>query len=518
MDRFGLQTLSNVCYSSNGTIHQLRHCEVKAGDEDKGHCYAGTMKQFATGEHYRVLFGLVLFTALLSVPVVPVGAIAGFGDVEDGRYFSDPVQWSVNNDITGIDGTCFSPDTVVTRGEAALWMWRMKDPSIAPQHSFVDVLDAKLQQPVSWMAATGITTGTSDTTFSPGGPLTRAQAATFLWRLAGKPTAGSHPFVDVVKGWQQQPVAWMAVEGITTGTSANEFSPDSPLTRAQFITFLYRYDNTPAVTVDPATPICEPDTFAAISTGGGHSCGIRTNGTVTCWGHNDQGEADAPDGYFSAISAGSIHSCGIQTSGTLSCWGNASFERLNAPDGTFVAINAGSGHSCAIRSDQTIACWGENVAGRTNAPSGTYIAVAVGSFHSCAIRTDQTVRCWGANDANDRSHGSRLGFGQANPPSGSFTAISLGSHHSCGIRTNGSVACWGGIGLGQADAPDGQFAAFSVGGSHSCGIRTDGGVACWGGNSLGQADAPDGTFTAIDAGGGHSCGIRTNGTVMCWVV
>ena len=193
--------------------------------------------------------------AALLVPVPHAGAVAGYGDVGEDSYYTDPVQWSVDNDLTGITGTCFAPDAAVTRGETAGWMWRMEDQPLAPAHSFDDVTVAEQQNPVSWMSNIGITTGTTATTFSPNkAKLTRAELATFLWRLADSPAAPAHSFEDVLKGWQQGPVSWMSSTGITTGTSPTTFSPDDTLTRAQLITFLYRYNNNPIVTADPTTP------------------------------------------------------------------------------------------------------------------------------------------------------------------------------------------------------------------------------------------------------------------------
>ena len=219
--------------------------------------------------------GLVAaLVAVLLVPASPVGAVAGFGDVDGGAYFTDAVQWSVDNGITGIDGSCFSPDQPVTRGEAAVWIWRMQGGPEAPAHSFVDVTAAEQQQSVAWMVSKGVTTGTSDHTFSPDRVLNRVEAAAFLWRLAGRPTATAHSFVDVLSGWQQGPVSWMASTGITTGTSPTEFSPDGTLTRAQLITFLYRYNNSPTVTIDSDAPTCppteqEPEVVAPVDAGSG---------------------------------------------------------------------------------------------------------------------------------------------------------------------------------------------------------------------------------------------------------
>ena len=196
-------------------------------------------------------------TSLLAAS--PAGAVAGYGDVAADTYYTAPVQWSVDNGITGIDGDCFLPDAPVSRGETALYLWNMEGQPTAAAHSFTDVTVQSQNAAISWMAGAGITTGTSATTFSPEAPLKRAEVAAFLHRLAGNPAAAPHPFIDVVAGWQQAPVSWLSASGITTGTSATEFSPDRTLTRAQLITFLYRYQGKPDVTVDPTTPICDPE-------------------------------------------------------------------------------------------------------------------------------------------------------------------------------------------------------------------------------------------------------------------
>ena len=178
----------------------------------------------------------------------------------------DAVQWSVDNGITGIAGVCFRPDDPVSRGETAVWIHNMENrPDAGVSHSFSDVTNGAQDDAISWMANSGITTGTSPTTFAPDETLRRAQVAAFLHRLAGEPAAPPHNFSDVVAAWQQDSVSWMAHTGITTGTSPTTFAPEDTLTRAQLVTFLYRYKNKPTVSVNPDTPIC--DTSPAYDTG-----------------------------------------------------------------------------------------------------------------------------------------------------------------------------------------------------------------------------------------------------------
>lgn len=199
-----------------------------------------------------------LLTALFLVALAaPAAGVAGFGDVDEGRYFTAPVQWMVDEGITtGTSDTCFSPELPVTRAMAAAFLWRMEGEPAAPAHPFDDVTQGWQQGPVSWAFAQGITNGTTETTFSPEDTLTRGQFAALLWRLEGQPSADLHPFDDVVAPWQQGPVSWLFAEDITKGTSDTEFSPNDSVTRGQIATFLYRFQGSPAVTLDPASPAC----------------------------------------------------------------------------------------------------------------------------------------------------------------------------------------------------------------------------------------------------------------------
>jgi hypothetical protein len=206
----------------------------------------------------------VALSVMLSMPS-PARGLGGFGDAIPGRFYADAVQWMVDNDITtGTTPSCFSPDDPVTRGQAAAFMWRMEDePDPGEVHSFVDVSAAWQQGPVSWMVNNDITTGTSATMFSPEAPLTRGQLAALLHRLAGEPDAPPPvAFADIVKDWQVTPVGWMVDEGITTGTSAMTFSPDATVTRGQIAAFFHRYNDSPAVEIDELSPRC--DRVAAI--------------------------------------------------------------------------------------------------------------------------------------------------------------------------------------------------------------------------------------------------------------
>lgn len=113
------------------------------------------------------------------------------------------------------------------------------------QTAFDDIagLSEVFKTAINWAVQQGITAGTGPTTFSPNEKCTRAQIVTFLWRMAGKPApTQSAAFTDLTEDWYAEAIAWAAENGITTGTSADKFSPDQTCTRAQIVTFLYRYD------------------------------------------------------------------------------------------------------------------------------------------------------------------------------------------------------------------------------------------------------------------------------------
>ena len=93
----------------------------------------------------------------------------------------------------------------------------------------------------------------------------------------------------------------------------------------------------------------------------GHTCALRTDGAITCWGGNFYGQgadADAPDGRYTAVSAGADHTCALRTDGAIACWGNNESGQTDAPDGQYTAVSAGGWHSSALSADGTITIWG----------------------------------------------------------------------------------------------------------------------------------------------------------------
>lgn len=170
-----------------------------------------------------------------------------FVDVAETAYYYQPVFWALEHGITaGTDATHFSPDQNCTRGQVVTFLWRAAGcPAPAgSDNPFIDVpKDAYYHQAVLWAVEQGITAGVGGGRFAPEDEVTRAQFVTFLWRWAGKvlmPGAES-PFTDVEQGaYYADAVLWAVENKITAGTSATTFGPEENCTRGQVVTFLYR--------------------------------------------------------------------------------------------------------------------------------------------------------------------------------------------------------------------------------------------------------------------------------------
>ena len=171
-----------------------------------------------------------------------------FRDVSEDDYFFDAVNWAAENGITGgVSANRFGPTQDCSRGQTMTFLWRaMGEPEPASRASdLTDVMTGSYYyDAVLWAMEAGITTGAGANRFAPDATVTRGQFVTFLYRLANASSDGVHPFTDVPAGsYYEKAIAWAYAEGITKGTGATTFSPDAPCTRAQIITFLYRYFN-----------------------------------------------------------------------------------------------------------------------------------------------------------------------------------------------------------------------------------------------------------------------------------
>lgn len=286
---------------------------------------------------------------------------------------------------------------------------------------------------------------------------------------------------------------------------------------------------------------------APLALGLNHTCALKADRTVACWGSNAQGQLGdgtkedrltpvTVSGLSNAavVVGGQFHSCALKTDGTVACWGGNQFGQLG--DGTTtphvppkavigvsdaVALAGGNSHVCALRVGGAVTCWGYNSNGQLGngktalstptpvAVSGLTDAVAItaGAQLNCALKVGGTVVCWGANQDGQLGDDSTSDRSTPVPVSGltGAVAVGAGTSHGCAIKADKTVACWGRNDWGQLG--DGtttnhhtpvttvsglsDAVAITGGTTHSCVIKSDGTAVCWGRNNEGETG--DGT-------------------------
>ena len=248
----------------------------------------------------------------------------------------------------------------------------------------------------------------------------------------------------------------------------------------------------------------------ALDAGTDHTCALRQNGTMECWGRSPYGQLNVPPSeVVTQVSAGFATTCAIRPDASIGCWGSDGSGQTNVPTtGAYTQVSAGFYQVCALGTDQKVVCWGAHMAGETEFFAGTYQEVSAGNQFTCGVTTAGNIAC----------------MGDAWPiPAGTFLHISLGIYHGCGLRDDRSIQCWGDNSYHQVDgAPAGNdFRQISSGDFFACALHDSGEVSCWGQDgslapALGVATPANGPFVRITTGSYHACGQRANGTITCW--
>jgi alpha-tubulin suppressor-like RCC1 family protein len=354
----------------------------------------------------------------------------------------------------------------------------------------------------------------------------------------------------------------------------------------------------------------------AIATGNFHTCALLSDGSARCWGLNYFGQLGSGtftgpemcinnatmlacsatpvmvDGLLdaTALALGGYLSCALLPDGTVKCWGLNDNGQLGNDsstgpslclDGipcattpvavsdlrTATAISASEEeHSCALLADGSVQCWGLNDTGQNGmlGPSvcgphdfpcamkpvtvpglSDVIGVSTATFHTCAVLSTGKVRCWGNNLSGQLGSGTTddslapievAGISDA-------TAIACGNTRSCALVGGGSIKCWGSNRFGELGngvpgnatcAPGTSYSfacstspvavslidsatALALGANHACALLDDASVWCWGHGENTPTQVPGlGPVTAISAAADHTCALLDDGSVWCW--
>jgi len=252
----------------------------------------------------------------------------------------------------------------------------------------------------------------------------------------------------------------------------------------------------------------------AIDAGANHTCAITARGGVICWGANEYGQLGdgslsnsftpqfvntgaLTTGSVATISAGEHHTCVVKTNSSLVCWGANNFGQL--------------GDGSVIGRLRPTSIGGGSLAGQLVA------SVTAGGFHTCAVLNGGSLSCWGANEDGQLGNGTMETTTRPTQiANGALTnkqiiSVNAGRYHTCAITLSYSLVCWGSnnfVQLGNAGIDDPSIPTVirtgvlagrqitEVGGGewHSCARNSEGGIACWGANF----DGNNGDGTTID--------------------
>lgn len=237
--------VSSKFYSCYDDKWQIAHYVY----DENGKCLERTVEGSNISDHYEYDdYGNMIDNGTHHTyeKLSPVQDDSVFTDVTDKNGFAyDAIIWATEMGITkGTTETTFSPRAQCTRAQMVTFLWRAAgspEPTTT-ENPFTDVKEGAYYKAILWAVENGITKGTTADKFSPNAQCTRAQIVTFIYRAAGEPEVedGTNPFTDVKSGAYYDAILWAVENGITNGTTATTFSPNTVCNRGQGVTFLYR--------------------------------------------------------------------------------------------------------------------------------------------------------------------------------------------------------------------------------------------------------------------------------------
>jgi alpha-tubulin suppressor-like RCC1 family protein len=341
----------------------------------------------------------------------------------------------------------------------------------------------------------------------------------------------------------------------------------------------------------PVQEVTEAIDWEQVSAGLAHTCAVKQDGRLFCWGFGADGRLGNDDTEVSRapvqeataatdweqVSTGSAHTCAVKQNGELFCWGSGADGRLGNDDtaaslvpvqeatgaADWTQVSAGLAHTCAVKDDGRLFCWGEGSFGRlgndetavslvpvqeaTEATDWAQVSTSAFSAHTCAVKRDGRLFCWGTGGSGQLGNGGNVGSRvpvQEATGAIDWAQVSIGSAYTCAAKQDGRLFCWGAGGFGRLGTGDSEgslvpvqetteaadWAQVSAGSAHTCAVKQDGRLFCWGSNSSGQRGNDEevdvllpsqevsgaGDWIQTSAGLFHTCGVKTDGRVFCW--
>ena len=179
---------------------------------------------------------------------------------------------------------------------------------------------------------------------------------------------------------------------------------------------------------------------------------------------------------------GKNHTCAIRLDKKIICWGEDDHGQIGAPDGQYTTVAVGNNESCALRLNREIVCWGGSYSNRLiSPPAGQYLKLAISDYHACGIAIDRTAICWQSDYFKVYRH-------KVDVSGDKFVDIATGESHVCGIRENKTIVCWGDNKHNQTYAPNHKYRSISSKGDYTCAVRVDKNVDCWGRINFNETD------------------------------
>lgn len=254
-----------------------------------------------------------------------------------------------------------------------------------------------------------------------------------------------------------------------------------------------------------------------IMAGSDYVC-VLTNGRIECQTNGDMpdmGQTSPPERDWISVVGGQVHLCGFGESGTPRCWGWNESGQTDIPDGLSIAsFFLGYVNTCVIETDGAIACWGNEWTGLNESPAGAFVQAAAAERVACARAESGEWTCWGGWWGVDESPDGWIYDWKL--PEVPLVELVGSASNICGLDDDGAISCWGATNYGLTDPPDKTgFRDLSVSVRHACAIDEDDLVQCWGDVEPWRRWAT-GTWRTFVAGASMDCGIREDGKIDCW--